>query len=152
MNLLVVDDDSVMRMVLRTLLRSEGYSVVTAADGDEALAKLSESPFDMLITDICMPRIDGVRLRDLVRQGGGKTLPIIFISGYDDRQTMASVQDPTLEGFFRKGRPLTELLNWIRYLSTPVRTRPAFPPDHAAKPSVRPPMVAREQRRSPPPP
>ncbi len=152
MKLLVVDDDSVMRMVLRTLLRSEGYSVVTAADGEEALAKLSESPFDLLITDIRMPRLDGVRLRDRVRAEGGKALPIIFISGYDDRQARESVQDRTLEGFFRKGRPLAELLNWIRYLSTPVHKRPAYPPDHAAGPSVRPRVFTREQRSSPPPP
>lgn len=152
MTLLVVDDDSVMRMVLRTLLRSEGYSVVTAADGDEALSKLSESQFDMLITDIHMPRIDGTRLRDLVREAGWKTLPIVFISGYDDRQAAEAVQDRALEGFFRKGRPLTELLNWIRYLSTPVHKRPAFPPDAAAKPIVQQSMISRAQRRNPPPP
>ncbi len=152
MNLLVVDDDSVMRMVLRTLLRSEGYSVVTAADAEEALAKLSESQFDMLITDIHMPRIDGVRLRDMVREGGRKTLPIVFISGYDDRQTVQCVQNSTWEGFFRKGRPLTELLNWIRYLSTPVQKRPAYSPAHAATSGRRPPLLARERSGSPPPP
>jgi len=145
MNLLVVDDDSVMRMLLRTLLTAEGYSVVTASDGQDALLKLTETPFDMVITDIYMPRMDGVRLRDTLREQQWATLPVLFISGYDDERTTNSVRDRTLEGFFRKGRPLSELLQWVKYLRTPVAQRPSIAPDGATNHKVKPPVVHRNQ-------
>lgn len=129
MNLLVVDDDSIIRMLMRTILTSEGYGVVTASDGEEALMKLSESKFDLIVTDIYMPRLDGIRLRNIVRETKGtERTPILFISGYSDNLTMEAPRDRKLEGFFRKGRPLTELLAWIRYLTTPADKRPPSPP------------------------
>ncbi len=129
MNLLVVDDDSVIRMLLRTMLTSEGYQVVTAADGEEALKKLSESSFDMLITDVYMPRMDGIRLREVVRETPGKqNMPVLFISGYNDKLTTEAVKDPKREGFFKKGRPLTELIAWVKFLTTPEDKRELPPP------------------------
>lgn len=129
MNLLVVDDDSVIRMLMRTTLTSEGYTVVTAADGEEALLKLSESLFDMIITDVYMPRVDGIRLRNIVRETPDKqAMPILFMSGYNDQLTVEAAKDPKREGFFKKGRPLTELLAWVRYLTTPEERRPFSPP------------------------
>ncbi len=86
MNLLVVDDDSVVRMTLRTVLTSDGHSVVLAADGEDALTKLAEANVDMIIADVYMPGIDGIRLRNMVREIPEKAhLPVLFISGYDDK-------------------------------------------------------------------
>ncbi|MBI5471427.1 MAG: response regulator [Ignavibacteriae bacterium] len=129
MNLLVVDDDSVVRMSMRTLLTSEGHSVCTAADGEDALAKLASHTFDMIISDVYMPNMDGVRLRNVVREIPDKrSLPFLFISGYDDQSTIDMIRNPKLEGFFKKGRPLSELLSWITYLTTPEHKRSTFPP------------------------
>lgn len=143
MNLLVVDDDSIMRMLLRTLLTAEGYSVVTASDGEDALLKLTETPFDMVITDIYMPRMDGLRLRDTLRERQWKTLPILFISGYHDDCTTNAVLNRSLEGFFRKGRPLSELLHWVKYLRTPVAERSTVAPDGTMNNKVKQPPVDR---------
>ncbi len=130
MHLLVVDDDSITRMTFRTVLTSDGHTVSVAADGDAALAKVLELPVDMIITDVRMPILDGIQLRNAVRLLPDKThLPFLFISGYDDDPTLGAVSDPVKEGFFKKGRPLVELLAWIKYLTTPVERRSTYPPN-----------------------
>lgn len=135
MNLLVVDDDSVIRMLMRTMLTAEGYGVVTASDGEEALLKLSESSFDMIITDVRMPRLDGIRLRNIVREMEGYAkMPILYISGYNDKLPVDLSQQPATEGFFRKGKPLTQLLALIKYFSTPEKKRPLSPPSFEGTP------------------
>ena len=138
MNLLVVDDDSVVRMSMRTLLTAEGHTVCTAADGEDALAKLASHSFDMIISDVYMPNMDGIRLRNIVREMPEKRqMPFLFMSGYDDQSTLEMIKSPKVEGFFKKGSPLTELLSWITYLSTPDHKRTSFPPSlsgHAGPP------------------
>ncbi|MDQ2746137.1 MAG: sigma-54 dependent transcriptional regulator [Acidobacteriota bacterium] len=60
--ILLVDDKEAMRDVLRKFLAAEGYAVETAADGREALAKFVAEPFDLVLTDIKMPALDGAEL------------------------------------------------------------------------------------------
>ncbi len=60
--ILVVDDEPANREVLEKILSREGYSVIHAAGGEEALAALRQSPFDLMLTDLRMPRMDGVEL------------------------------------------------------------------------------------------
>jgi CheY-like chemotaxis protein len=135
MNLMVVDDDSVVRMTLRTVLTSDGHSVVLAVDGVDALQKLEETKVDMIVADVYMPSMDGIRLRNTLREMPDKAhLPLLFISGYDDKATVEAVQDTKLEGFFKKGRPLTELLAWVKYLTTPIHKRPFVPPNASGQP------------------
>lgn len=110
-------------MTLEMVLTSVGHEVVMAADGEEALSKLTDFSFDMIISDIYMPNIDGARLRDMVRALPEKArLLFLFISGCEDQQ--AVVSDPVCEGFFKKGGPLNELLEWVRYLTTSPDKRP----------------------------
>lgn len=139
MNILVVDDDSVVRMSLRTLLTSEGYRVTTADDGESALIKLSEEKFDLLVCDVYMPYLDGARLRSIIREMPlCARLPILFISGHDDVHTTNVIHDPKLEGFFKKGKPVSDLLAWVKYLLTPVNKRSHLSPNVVSKPIVDP--------------
>jgi DNA-binding NtrC family response regulator len=62
MNVLLVDDDSSVRRVLQFKLQKRGFSVETAADGLEALQALKEKRFDLLLSDIRMPKLDGIAL------------------------------------------------------------------------------------------
>ena len=117
MHILFVDDDHLARASVPSVLTAEGHTVIVASDGEEALTKLAAVSVDLIITDIYMPKLDGLRLRQLVRSIEiTKRLPFLFISGSDDTQ---AINDPRCEGFYKKGRPVSELIAWVKYLTTP---------------------------------
>lgn len=67
LSILTVDDSRSMRALLRVTLQDAGFDVAEAEDGEDALARLAEAPFDLVITDINMPRLDGFGLIERVR-------------------------------------------------------------------------------------
>lgn len=78
---LVVDDDDIVREVIATLLNGEGYGVVTARDGLEALTALKGEPVHLVITDLRMPGVDGIEvLRESVRLDPDR--PVIILTAY----------------------------------------------------------------------
>jgi putative nucleotidyltransferase with HDIG domain len=88
LKILVVDDNADSRTILRQTLESDGYTVMTAQDGEEALKLAREAPPDMIISDILMPVMDGFQLcrqcKDDDRLAG---IPFVFYSAsYTDRQ------------------------------------------------------------------
>lgn len=62
MRILVVDDDANTRKILAKLLASEKYDVDTCEDGEHALARLRTDAYDVLLTDLVMPKMDGLKL------------------------------------------------------------------------------------------
>ncbi len=82
--ILVAEDDRDLARFVSVCLRRQGYEVVTAADGIEALERMEEAKFDMLLTDIMMPRMDGFELAESIRLTD-KNLPIIFMTAKDDK-------------------------------------------------------------------
>ena len=77
-HILVADDELAPRSILENLLTREGYEVVVVEDGEEALAQLHEHHFDLLITDLQMPRVDGMELLREVQRAGGSTLCMVL--------------------------------------------------------------------------
>jgi CheY-like chemotaxis protein len=90
---LVADDDAWILRMVATVLEKRGYSVETAVDGEDALARALARPPDLLITDVMMPKVDGW---SLVRQLRSHTelamLPVIFL-------TALSSEDDRIRGF-----------------------------------------------------
>jgi len=86
MKILIVDDHEEDRYMLETLLRGHGYEVESAADGVEALEKISQNGFDMIITDILMPRMDGFQFCRKVKESEGlkKIALVFYTSTYTD--------------------------------------------------------------------
>ena len=78
---LVVDDEENLRLVLRTLLRRQGYEVETAANGEEGLALVESYGPDFLITDVRMPRMGGMDLLAALR-AKGSAITVIVMSAY----------------------------------------------------------------------
>ncbi|HVJ53071.1 MAG TPA: response regulator [Aliidongia sp.] len=78
--ILLVEDDGVIRAMSSHLLRNAGYSVTEGKSGLEALRLLSAAKFDVLITDLFMPDMDGMELIQSVR-AAGSSIRIIAISG-----------------------------------------------------------------------
>ncbi|MHB9053295.1 MAG: response regulator [Thermoleophilia bacterium] len=66
-NVLVVDDEEVIRDVCEQILAGEGYRVTTAASGKEALHLVSENAFDAVVTDIMMPDMSGLELLEVIK-------------------------------------------------------------------------------------
>ena len=95
---LVVEDSAVYRRAVCAVLKSLSCEVLEAVDGEEALEVMGGDLPDMLITDIDMPRLDGVELIRQVRGfPGGDSLPVIMLTGQNDERTMAAALE---EGVF----------------------------------------------------
>ena len=132
MTILVVDDEPEYRLVLKNVLMSEGYTVLVAENGEDGFAKLSQNPVDLVISDIYMPVLDGIRFHRKVRSTPEfVNVPFLFVSAFDDQHTLDAVQNPRTEGFLRKARPVSELKEWIQYLTTPEEKRSKMPPGGA---------------------
>ncbi len=79
--LLVADDSFTTRELIRTILQSAGYDVTTAVDGLDALDKLRATPYDLVVSDVEMPRVDGFQLTSRIRSDLGMTeLPVIIVT------------------------------------------------------------------------
>ena len=129
MNILIVDDEPEFRMLLKLFLSGEGREVFAAESGEDALEKMEITGMDLIISDVYMPVMDGIRLHRTVRGiPGYEQVPFLFVSGYDDQYTLGAVKDPRIDGFFKKGRPMDELQDWITYLTAPEEDRPKLPP------------------------
>ena len=81
--ILVVEDDFDTRYILSLILKTEGYEVITAADGECALAVAGQERPDLIITDISMPRLNGIELTRKIRlKQEMAQLPILAITAY----------------------------------------------------------------------
>src|SRR6184192_2279282 len=83
-NILVADDEPDMREIFSAWLRNLGCAVTEVSDGKEALEALARGKFDVLVTDVRMPRVNGVELVRQLNRSGSYTPVIIFVSGLVD--------------------------------------------------------------------
>ena len=88
--ILVVDDEELIRDLLKMVLIDEGYTVVTAADGEEAIERLNKSPFDLVITDLVMPKANGVEVLRAAK-GIDPDYPVMVITGYPSVETVTKL-------------------------------------------------------------
>lgn len=79
-SILVAEDDATTRALLRRVLEAAGFSVATAADGSAALGKLRKEKFDLLLTDIWMPRLNGLELMARLRQEAIRPRVVVMTS------------------------------------------------------------------------
>ena len=88
--ILVADDEESSREALTSRLRRDGFEVVTAADGEEALARFRQAPVDLVIVDLEMPRLDGLECCRRLRAAG--PVPVIALTeGPDEEALVASL-------------------------------------------------------------
>lgn len=100
---LVVDDSHTTRNIEKIILESENYAVDTACDGIEALEKLKTRHFDLVITDIKMPRMDGfVLLHNMRHSEEFKNIPVIVISSVFENDTAEKVRKMGAQGYIVK--------------------------------------------------
>ncbi len=81
---LVVDDQNINRVFIRTFLVTKGYEVDTAEDGLEGLSKVKESSYDLIFTDIEMPNMNGLEfLKNIMQEEAYKNIPVVMLSTLD---------------------------------------------------------------------
>lgn len=100
-HILVVDDESMIIELLAKLLAEKGYEVSTAADGREALEFLRGHTCDLVISDVRMPRLDGLQLLKAIKDMNPR-LPVVMISGYDEAATVVNALKAGAENFLAK--------------------------------------------------
>jgi DNA-binding NtrC family response regulator len=99
--ILVVDDDKVFRLSTAELLRQDGYEVMTAVDGTEAVQALEAARFDLMLLDLRMPGIDGLSLVEVLRKRG-EGVPILMITGFGSIETAVRSLHSGAEDFLTK--------------------------------------------------
>ncbi len=124
--ILIVDDSVFFQHKLAEFLEDSGYSdLLFAPNGEEALAILmtecrAQDPVSLIISDLFMPVLDGVRLRNKVRATEPlRHIPFLMISGYDNLYACPPQADLRIEGFMKKSEVTEKLIPWITYLTAP---------------------------------
>ncbi|MCC6126071.1 MAG: sigma-54-dependent Fis family transcriptional regulator [Pirellulales bacterium] len=82
MKILVADDEKIKRVTLAHDLQNQGHEVVTAGDGEEALEKLSAARFDVIVTDLKMPKLDGIELLKRIKRDNLTDAEVIIMTAY----------------------------------------------------------------------
>lgn len=123
---LVVDDDSDTRSLLRLILETEGFAVVEAAHGQEALAIIRPTSLPYLVvTDLAMPVLGGLELIERLRSEPRTAhIPIVVVSGSDEARALQT--SARVEAVVRKPFDATSLAECIRGVAgTSTRSAPA---------------------------
>lgn len=109
---LVVDDERDMLEILQDFFESEGYSVSVAESGERAIEMCRDSSFDVAITDMRMPGIDGLHTLQHLRQLHPR-LPVIVVTGYASDDTEARCRSAGAFECVQKPVDLDDLLNLV---------------------------------------
>jgi two-component system KDP operon response regulator KdpE len=110
---LVADDEPAIRRLLRTSLAAQGWRVIEASSGADALEAIARGGIDVLLLDLGLPDTDGL---DLIRQlrGGGSTVPVVVLSARDDERGKVAALDLGADDYVTKPFSMAELVARLR--------------------------------------
>jgi DNA-binding NtrC family response regulator len=111
--ILVVDDEEGIRKSLKAVLEGEGFSVDTAENGQEAIAKSKAASYNLALVDIRLPDVDGVELLTSMSQTVPKMIRII-VTGYPSLDNAIDAVNRGADGYIVKPFTMEQLLNTIR--------------------------------------
>ena len=100
--ILLIDDDELLCEMLASYLELAGYRVVQAANGNEGLARLAEQQFDLILLDLLMPVMDGIRFLRLLGAVPGPVPKVLVLSASATADIVAELDFPSVVGVFRK--------------------------------------------------
>ena len=113
---LVADDSETILLLLRTRLEMEGYDVITAADGEEAMQALEDTHPDLILLDAMMPRKSGIDVLRELRAAGRET-PVLIVSAHQDAEKAGAPAELNASGFLGKPIDFDDLLGRIAALT-----------------------------------
>ena len=112
-SILIVDDEKDVLKISEKLLQRNGYTVVTARNGEEGIIKYSQNSPDLVLLDIGMPGIGGIKsLQELM--GVDSNAKVVIMSGYSEKRSIEEARKLGARAFLQKPYHITELLNTIR--------------------------------------
>jgi DNA-binding NtrC family response regulator len=111
-SILVVDDEDALRTVLSNELMNEGYEVHAAGDGDEAIDELGKNPYDLVLLDIKMPRMNGFEVLKHIKQNHMKS-KVVMLTGFADLKNAIESKKLGADDFVSKPYDLVDLLTTI---------------------------------------
>jgi len=112
-HILVIDDEKNILEMIKMALTKFGHDVETASDGEEGIRKFDEKRFDLVITDIKMPRLDGNGVLQYIRNSKRQSTPVIGISG-----TPWMLDGKNFDAVLAKPFLIKTLADYIRNLAT----------------------------------
>ncbi|NKC00383.1 MAG: response regulator [Pseudomonadales bacterium] len=114
---LVIDDSKTIRRSAENLLKKEGFDVITATDGFDALAKIADARPEIIFVDIMMPRLDGYQTCALIKNNSEfKATPVVMLSSKDGLFDKAKGRIVGSDQYITKPFSRDELLGTIRTL------------------------------------
>ena len=113
-SILVVEDNATARKLFRVALEAEGYRVLEAGDGRQALALARLNTLDLVLTDLVLPDLDGLSLAQQLRAlPYGNALPIVAVSGFRRLLARACLEPDCFNDFLLKPVDLAQLLGIV---------------------------------------
>jgi DNA-binding response OmpR family regulator len=117
---LLVEDDRSVRRYLEVTLQRSGYTVLTAADGLEAMKLAMSSPIDVVVTDAVMPNLNGQELARFLRSNPKLShLPIVLLTGQENKESVSA--ENLIDVFLYKPVRADELKSCLNGLLSPAR-------------------------------
>ena len=113
--LLLVEDESSLSMIVRDVLEKQGFSVQCATTGEEGLKLFYSFKPDIIVTDIMMPKLDGLGMTELIRQND-KTTPILFLSAKSKTEDVVQGFETGGNDYLKKPFGMDELIVRIKSL------------------------------------
>jgi len=113
--ILVVDDNSDLRELADAILKMQGYQVLLASDGKEAMEIFENEHVDLIVSDIAMPELDGFGLLEEIRsRENGKAIPFLFLSAYSQKNKQVQARRLAVDDYLFKPFDAKELLEAVR--------------------------------------
>jgi DNA-binding response OmpR family regulator len=114
MKILFIDDDEGFLALMGGILSQKGYDIVQATDGKLAREALEGEKVDLIISDVFMPTLDGIRFHSFVREfTAARDVPFIFISAHDDKHLRTLAVTSSNDYFLQKPVAVEEILALI---------------------------------------
>lgn len=111
-NILVVDDEDNIREIISEFLQTLGFTVVEASNGEEAIIACGKTKFDLVISDIRMPKMNGLKLLKSLKTYMPE-LPVILMTGYQPSKTQEDSLSIKADGYLLKPFSLNSLRQTI---------------------------------------
>jgi DNA-binding NtrC family response regulator len=122
MKILVVDDEEGARELFNTILSDEGYEVALAVNGSEALSRIKGGGYDLVVTDIKMPGMDGLQLLQEIRKTGSN-VDVIMVTAYGEVESYLRAMSLGAAEYINKPIRIKELKRIVHKVLTERKAR-----------------------------